>query len=96
MSTLELILRVVKALIEVAGFAYIGQGIVGLFSGARRDHNFFYSIFKVVTGPITRFVRMICPKFVIDNHIPLVAFGILFWVWVASLFALAYVRANGL
>lgn len=96
MTTIEMAMRIVKALIEVAGFAYFGLGFIALLAGAKREQNFFYSIFKVITAPITRVVRIVAPPFVPDKHVPFVAFGILLWVWVASLFALAYVRANGL
>jgi hypothetical protein len=36
----------------------------------------------VLTGPVTRLTRRIAPKAVLDRHIPLVAFLILFWIWV--------------
>ena len=45
----ELLIRAAKALIEVAGFAYLGQGLVALFSGARRDQNVVYQIFRILT-----------------------------------------------
>ena len=96
MTTIELIFRLIKALIEVAGFAYFGQAIIGLVAGAKREQNLFYSIFKVLTGPISRVVRMVTPRFVPDKHVPFVAFGILIWAWVAVIFALAYIRANGI
>ena len=53
MTTAELILRVVKAIVEVAGFAYLGQGIVAIFAGGLRETNLFYKILKTVTNPVT-------------------------------------------
>ena len=85
----EFLLRLVKALIEVAGFAYLGQGLVALFSGARRDENVVYQIFRIITAPVSRTVRFLMPAFIPDRHIPFVAFGLLLWAWIFTLVALA-------
>ncbi len=87
----EFLLRAAKALIEVAGFAYLGQAIVGLFSGAGRDQNVVYQIFRIVTSPVTRATRFLMPAFIPDRHIPFVAFGLLLWAWILTLVALANV-----
>ena len=87
----EFLLRAVKALIEVAGFAYLGQGLVALFSGARRDQNVVYQIFRIITSPATRATRFLMPAFIPDRHIPFVAFGLLLWAWIFTLVALANV-----
>lgn len=90
----ELLIRAAKALVEVAGFAYIGQGIVALFAGARRETNVVYQIFRIVTSPVARFTRLIAPRFIPDRHIPLVAFGLLIWAWMLLLVALARLKAG--
>ena len=87
----EFLLRAAKALIEVAGFAYLGQGLVALFSGARRDQNVVYQIFRIITSPATRATRFLMPAFIPDRHIPFVAFGLLLWAWILTLVALANV-----
>jgi hypothetical protein len=91
----EFLLRALKAVVEVAGFAYIGQGLVALFSGARRDQNVIYQVFRIVTGPVTRATRVLMPKFVPDRHIPFIAFGLLLWVWIFVLIGLANLRRGG-
>lgn len=91
---LVFVLKVVKALAEVAGLALIGQGIVALFSGANRQQNFVYVLFQVVTGPPIRLARLISPRFIPDRHIPLVAFLLVFWIWVASVAGMIYLRTQ--
>lgn len=94
--TLELLLRALKALVEVAGFALIGQGLVSLFAGANRERNFVYALLRVITSPATRLVRLIMPKVVQDRFIPIITFGVLFWLWVAIIVSIIYVRTKGL
>jgi hypothetical protein len=91
----EFLLRALKAIVEVAGFAYLGQGLVALFSGTRREQNVIYQVFRIVTGPVTRATRLLMPKFVPDRHVPFVAFGLLLWVWILLIFALASVIRGG-
>jgi hypothetical protein len=90
-----LLIKIAKALVEVAGFAFLGQGLVALFAGSRRNENFVYQLFKVITGPVTRPVRAIMPRFILDRHIPFVAFGILLWVWMALVLMLASALRTG-
>lgn len=90
----ELLIRAAKALVEVAGFGYLGQGLVGLFAGSRRESNIVFQIFRIVTSPVTRATRFVTPKFVPDRHIPFVAFGLLLWAWMLLLVALARLKAG--
>jgi hypothetical protein len=78
------IVTVVKALVELAGFFLLGQGLLYLLGGEKREQNLAYQIVCVLTGPVTRLTRRITPKAVVDRHIPLVAFLILFWIWVLA------------
>jgi ABC-type uncharacterized transport system permease subunit len=72
---------IIKALAEVAGFALIGQGALYLLAGANRDKNGAYQILKTVTSPILKFARIITPRFVLDQHVGLVAFFLVFVIW---------------
>ena len=76
------ILSIVRALVEVAMLALLGQGVVGLLSGARRQTNPIYQLFAVITRPVIRLVRAITPKAVIDRHVAVVTFFLLFWLWI--------------
>ena len=91
----EFLLRALKAVVEVAGFAYLGQGLVAVFSGARREQNVIYQVFRIVTGPVTRATRFLMPKFIPDRHIPYIAFGLLLWVWIFLIIGLASLRRVG-
>lgn len=89
MTSVELFLiSALRALVEVALLALIGQGAVALLSGARRAANPIYRVFQIVTAPVLRAVRWATPKVIIDKHLPYVAFFLLFWLWIL----LAYVK----
>jgi hypothetical protein len=96
-STELFAVSVFRALVEVAGLFLLGQGLLYLLAGARRESNMIYQLFQIVTRPVIRLVRLITPGIIVDRHIPVVAFFLLFWLWIV----LAYVRriicdANGL
>jgi hypothetical protein len=96
-STELFAVSVFRALVEVAGMFLLGQGLLYLLAGARRESNMIYQLFQIVTRPVIRLVRLITPGIIVDRHIPVVAFFLLFWLWIV----LAYVRriicdANGL
>ena len=88
------LLKIVKALVEVAGLALLGQGLVYLFAGINREQNFVYVILRIITSPATRLARMLSPRFIQDTHMPLVAFGLVFWIWVATVVGLVYLRVQ--
>ena len=92
MTETEVVLRVVKAIVEVAGFAYMGQALLVVFAGGLRDQNLFYRIIRTVTDPVTRATRWLMPRFMPDRHMPWVAFGLLFWIWVFTILGIAYAR----
>ena len=80
-------LRLVKAVIEIALLALVGQGIVWVLirtSGQPPENNFFYRTLQTIAMPITRPLRWVTPKFVADRHIPWAALGLLAagWAWV--------------
>ena len=77
-----LILSILRALVEVALLALLGQGAVGLLAGAKRHGNAVYQLFEIITKPVIRVVRFITPKPVMDKHLPYVAFFLLFWLWI--------------
>jgi len=75
------IIVILKALTEVAGVAFFGQGVLWVIAGSKRDQNIVYKLFKTVTSPVTRFTRIITPRVIIDAHIGLVAFFLLIVLW---------------
>jgi hypothetical protein len=77
------IIVILKALTEVAGVAFLGQGVLWVIAGSKRDQNVIYKLFKTLTSPVTRVTRAITPRIIIDAHIGLVAFFLLMVTWVA-------------
>jgi hypothetical protein len=90
-STELLIISSLKALVEVAGMALLGQGLICLLAGKRKQDNFIYRIFLVVTSPLYKLSRFISPRLIADTHMGLVSFFIVFWLWVALVFAKGYI-----
>ena len=73
---------ILKALTEVAGLAMIGQGLLYVLAGAKRDQNLVYGIFRTLTSPVMKVTRWITPRIVLDRHLGLVAFFLLIVLWV--------------
>jgi hypothetical protein len=78
MLTLIVLLR---TLVEVAGLALLGQGILYLLAGAKREQNVFYRILRTLTMPVWRALRFATPRFVVDRHIGYLAFLLLGLGW---------------
>ena len=77
------VIVILKALTEVAGVAFLGQGVLWVLAGSKRNQNIVYNLFKTITSPATRATRIITPRIIIDAHIGLVAFFLLVVLWLA-------------
>ncbi len=75
------LVSILRILVEVAGLALLGQGLLALLAGKYRHDNLVYKLFQIVTGPAVRAVRAITPRFILDAHIPFLTFFLLFWLW---------------
>jgi hypothetical protein len=80
---LLLFVNILKTIAEIALLALVGQWLLGLLAGARRDTNFFYRVLEVMTRPFVRLARLLSPPIVLDRHLPLVAFMLLALGWLA-------------
>lgn len=89
-----LILSILKMLVEIAGYSLLGQGLLAMLAGARRDQNVFYRILKIIASPAIRTVRFIAPRFIVDAHIPFLTFFLLFWIWAALIIGKRYLCAT--
>ena len=76
-----MLLDIVKALLEVAGLALLGQGLLFLFAGSKRQGNVVYQGLSVVTRPVLRLTRFVTPRVVLDRHLGLVAFLLVALAW---------------
>ena len=75
------IIVILKALTEVAGVAFLGQGVLWVLAGAKRDQNLVYRLFKILTSPVMKATRWITPRVVLDRHLWLVALFLLMVLW---------------
>jgi hypothetical protein len=74
----------VKLLAEIALMALLGQFVLGLLAGAKRETNLFYQLLKMLTDPFVKATRFISPKFVLDRHVPMATFVLVLMVWMAA------------
>lgn len=79
-----LVVEILKLLAEIALLCLVGQWVLALLAGAKRDQNLFYQLFQVLTRPLIAGARLVSPKVVLDRHLPLVAFLLMFFVWLVA------------
>ena len=77
------IIVILKALTEIAGVALLGQGVLWVIAGSRREQNPVYGLFRTLTMPVTKVARWVTPRVVLDQHIGLVAFFLVLVLWLA-------------
>jgi hypothetical protein len=78
------LITTVKLVTEIALMALLGQWLLGLLAGAKRDKNIFYQILEILGRPFVLVARLVTPKFVVERHVPLVAFFMLCFVWLGA------------
>lgn len=71
-----------KLIAEIALMALLGQWLLGLLAGAKRDQNIFYQILQLLGRPFVAVARLVSPRFVVERHLPLVAFCLLLFAWI--------------
>jgi ABC-type uncharacterized transport system permease subunit len=76
------IIVILKALTEIAGVAMLGQGVLWVIAGSKRQQNPVYQLFQTLTRPVMKATRVITPRVVLDQHLGLVAFFLLMVLWV--------------
>lgn len=77
-----LAIQMLKAVIEVALLAYVGQAILYIMAGEKRETNFVFTLLKMITSPMSFIVRFISPRIILDRHIPLATFMFLATLWI--------------
>ncbi len=75
---------IIKLIAEIALLALLGQWLLGLLAGARKEQNLFYQILQIMTRPFVSVARLLTPKLVLDRHVPLVAFLLLLFIWLGA------------
>jgi hypothetical protein len=79
-----LLVSALKLIAEIALMALLGQWLLGLLAGSKRDSNLFYKLLQVLTQPFIRLARLLSPRIVLDRHMPIVAFLLLAFGWLAA------------
>ena len=74
-------LTLAQLVLYVPLLALLGQGVLYVLAGARRDSNFFYQLLKLISKPFTFIVRKITPRQVADRHVPVATFFLLLVVY---------------
>ena len=78
-----LLLSSAKLICEIALMSLIGQWVLGLLAGAKKEQNFFYQLLAQIGRPFVVLARFITPRsIVVDRHVPLVAFLVLAFTWI--------------
>ena len=69
-----LFLNAAQVLLYIGILALLGQGLLFILAGAKRDTNMFYQLFIIVNKPWTYLAALIAPKQIAKRHHPFVAF----------------------
>jgi uncharacterized protein YggT (Ycf19 family) len=67
-------LDLLQVVLYIPLLALLGQGVLFMLSGPRRQENVFYQLLQVIAKPFTWPLRKVLPGKVADHHIPLIAF----------------------
>ena len=71
------VLNILQLVLYIALLALLGQGLLYVLAGAKRDGNFFYQLLQILSKPFTWVVRKITPNKVADHQVPIVTFFLL-------------------
>jgi hypothetical protein len=77
-------LVIVKLVAEIALMALLGRWVLGLLAGQKREQNLFYQILDIMARPFVWSARRIAPRMILDRHVPLVAFCLVGFTWLAA------------
>ena len=88
------LLTVAKGLVEFAALLLLAQGIVYVISFGRHEVNPIYQLMRFLTRPVVFVARVLAPRFVVDQHVPALAFILLFWTWVGLKLAQIHVQGQ--
>ena len=79
-------LNLIQLLLYIPLLALLGQGLLFVLAGPRRDSNFFYQLLKLLSKPFTALVRLITPKQIGDHQVPIVTFFLLLVAYAVVVF----------
>ena len=79
-------LNLIQLVIYIALLALLGQGVLYVLAGAKRQNNFFYQLLELISKPFTLPVRKLTPAKVADRHVPIVTFFVLLVIYAVVTF----------
>jgi hypothetical protein len=88
---LLLLIVILKALVEVAALSLLAQGVLRILTGRNFQQNFAYRLFQVIASPAISLARWVSPRFIAQQYLGLIAFLMLFWMWLALIYVKAHV-----
>lgn len=71
------VLTLLQLLLYIPLLALLGQGLLYVLAGPRRETNVFYQLLKLLSKPFTLVMRKLTPPQVADQHVPLATFLLL-------------------
>jgi len=74
-------ITLIKLVLEIALLALLGQGLLFVLAGQKRQGNVFYQLLQLLSKPFTALVRKATPAKVADQHVPVVTFFLLGLLW---------------
>ncbi len=89
---MEAFVFVAHNMVKLVGLLYVAQLLVGAFNWSARETNVIYRLLRFLTSPVTRAVRAVTPEIIADKYVPIVAFGLLFWIYVALIALRLYAK----
>jgi hypothetical protein len=80
------VLNIVQLVLYIALLSLLGQGVLYVLAGPKRDSNLFYQLLQIVSKPFTLLVRKLTPNKVSDQQVPIVTFFLLTIVYAVVTF----------
>jgi hypothetical protein len=70
-------LNIAQVILYVALLALMGQGVLYVLAGAKRETNFFYTLLRIIGRPFTVPMRWVVPKVFSDQQVGVITFVLL-------------------
>jgi hypothetical protein len=80
------VLNFLQLVLYIPLLALLGQGVLYMLAGHKRQENFFYQLLQLISRPFTFVVRKATPHRVSDQHVPVVTFFLLLIVYAVVTF----------
>ncbi|MEO5765485.1 MAG: hypothetical protein ABIR52_09280 [Casimicrobiaceae bacterium] len=81
------LLGYVQLIVAIALMGLLGQAVLFMLAGPKREDNLFYKIVKTIPMPFVKLFRLITPRIVEDRFVPFATFCGLaaIFIWLAFL-----------